>query len=89
MPVVEVSLSGSVAGEAEAVVFKSNRYSGFLLAVKVICKTTNILNVFTKLNIIIFITSRIPDEILKTDIVIDFKRDDFSTTGLLVSSAIR
>lgn len=36
-----------------------------------------------------FITSRIPDEVLETDIVIDSKRDDFSITGLHVSSAVR
>ncbi len=39
--------------------------------------------------VLAFITSRIPDEILETDIVVDSKRDDFSTTGLHVSSAIR
>jgi mRNA interferase MazF len=39
--------------------------------------------------VLAFITSRIPDEILETDIVIDSKRDDFSITGLHVSSAIR
>ncbi len=39
--------------------------------------------------VLAFITSTIPNEILKTDIVIDSKRDDFSITGLHVSSAIR
>ena len=39
--------------------------------------------------VLALITSRIPDEVLKTDIVIDSKRDDFSITGLHVSSAIR
>jgi mRNA interferase MazF len=39
--------------------------------------------------VLAFITSRIPDEILETDIVINFKKDDFSITGLHVSSAIR
>ena len=39
--------------------------------------------------VLAFITSRIPDEILETDIVIDSKKDDFSITGLHVSSAIR
>ena len=39
--------------------------------------------------ILAFITSRIPDEILETDIVIDSKKDDFSTTGLHVTSSIR
>jgi mRNA interferase MazF len=36
-----------------------------------------------------FITSRIPNEILETDIVLDSKRDDFNITGLRVSSTIR
>ncbi len=39
--------------------------------------------------VLAFITSRIPNEILKTDIVIDSKRDNFSITGLRVSSTIR
>ncbi len=39
--------------------------------------------------VLAFITSRIPDEILETDIVIDSRRDDFSITGLHVPSTIR
>lgn len=39
--------------------------------------------------ILAFITSKIPNEILETDIVDDSKRDDFGITGLHISSAIR
>ncbi len=39
--------------------------------------------------VLAFITSRIPGEILDTDIIIDSKKDDFSITGLHVSSTIR
>jgi mRNA interferase MazF len=36
-----------------------------------------------------FITSKIPDDLLATDIVIDAADDDFAMTGLRVSSTLR
>ncbi|MFQ5675357.1 MAG: type II toxin-antitoxin system PemK/MazF family toxin, partial [bacterium] len=42
-----------------------------------------------RLVILAFITSRIPEEHLDSDIVIDFSDPDFNTTGLRVSSTIR
>lgn len=39
--------------------------------------------------ILAFITSRIKDETLPTDIIIDLEMDNFSTTGLRVSSILQ
>ena len=39
--------------------------------------------------VLAFITSQIPEDVLETDVVLDSSRDDFSTTGLRVSSPIR
>lgn len=39
--------------------------------------------------ILAYITSRIPVTILETDIILDSNSDDFTTTGLRISSAIR
>lgn len=39
--------------------------------------------------ILAFITSRVPDEPLSTDLVINETDNDFSTTGLRVSSALQ
>ncbi len=39
--------------------------------------------------VLAFITSQIPEDVLETDVVLDSSRDDFSTTGLRVSSTIR
>jgi len=39
--------------------------------------------------IVSFISSRIPAELLETDLMLDSTKDDFSKTGLRVSSTIR
>lgn len=39
--------------------------------------------------VVAFITSRIPDELLQTDIVLNCENADFIATGLRVSSTIR
>ncbi len=39
--------------------------------------------------VLAFITSRLPENKLKTDIVIDTQTEDFSTTGLHVTSTIK
>lgn len=39
--------------------------------------------------VLAFITSQIPNELLATDLVIDSKDADFSTTGLRVSSTLQ
>ena len=39
--------------------------------------------------VLAFISSRIPDDLLETDIVFDSNRDDFVITGLRVSSVLR
>lgn len=39
--------------------------------------------------ILAFISSRIPDNLLESDLVIDSNEEDFSSTGLRVSSALR
>ena len=39
--------------------------------------------------VLAFITSQIPEDVLEYDVVLDSSRDDFSTTGLRVSSTIR
>lgn len=39
--------------------------------------------------ILAFITSRIPDELLETDLVIDAGSTDFTSTGLRVSSTLQ
>lgn len=39
--------------------------------------------------VLAFITSRIPDEILASDIILDIQKSDFKITGLRVSSTIR
>lgn len=39
--------------------------------------------------ILAFITSRTPDELLETDVVLDSERPGYSATGLKVSSVLR
>lgn len=39
--------------------------------------------------VLAFITSQIPEDALDSDVVLDSSRDDFSSTGLRVSSTIR
>ncbi len=39
--------------------------------------------------VLAFITSRIPTDLLETDVVLDSSRTDFTTTGLRVSSTLR
>jgi mRNA interferase MazF len=39
--------------------------------------------------ILAFISSRIPSDLLDTDLVLDSEEDDFNTTGLRVSSTLR